>query len=58
MTVGNELAHHDLRIDEILGTAETYKSNFQGGTKLRIALAEADLGEFLRSGGEEKAIYG
>ncbi len=25
-----QMAHHDLGIDEVLGAAETYKSNFQG----------------------------
>ncbi len=27
----DELAHHDLGIDKVLGAAETYKTNFQGG---------------------------
>ena len=27
--IGDELTHHDLRIDEVLGTTETDKSDFQ-----------------------------
>jgi hypothetical protein len=26
----HQLAHHDLCIDEVFGTAETYKADFQG----------------------------
>ena len=26
---GDKLAHHDFGVDEVFGTAETYKSNFQ-----------------------------
>ncbi len=29
MATGRKLSHHDFGIDQILGTAETYKSNFQ-----------------------------
>jgi hypothetical protein len=31
MTTGDEVAHHDLGIDEVFGAAETYKTDFQGG---------------------------
>ena len=31
VAAGRELAHHDLGIDEILGTPQTDKTNFQGG---------------------------
>jgi hypothetical protein len=27
------LAHHDFGVDQIFGTAETYKSNFQSGVE-------------------------
>jgi hypothetical protein len=29
MAVGHELTHHDFAIDEVLGAAQTYKTDFQ-----------------------------
>ena len=32
----HKLAHHDLGVDEVFGTAETYKANFQGDWSGRL----------------------
>ena len=53
MAVCHELTHHNFGVNQVLRAAETYKSDFQGGTELRIAFEGGWIDSYLNGYNEE-----